>query len=120
MCCLQADVLVCAKSGGLLRERMRLVADLWAAGIRAEMMMTAAPSLTDQYEHANGRHIPWLVIMEASKLSASDTVKVSRAGRHILLLEGSSHVATQLRQHMGRPCSDRPAVWLSQPPTHCR
>ena len=71
---------MCAKSGGLLRERMRLVADLWAAGIRAEMMMTAAPSLTDQYEHANGRHIPWLVIMEASKLSASDTVKVSGAG----------------------------------------
>ena len=77
---LQADVLVCAKSGGLLRERMRLVADLWAAGIRAEMMMTAAPSLTYQYEHANGRHIPWLGIMEASKLSASDTVKVSSAG----------------------------------------
>ena len=87
--CLQADVLVCAKSGGLLQERMRLVADLWAAGIRAEMMMTAAPSLTDQYEHANGRHIPWLVIMEASKLSASDTVKVSRTGHCTVPLEGS-------------------------------
>ena len=87
--CLQADVLVCAKSGGLLQERMRLVADLWAAGIRAEMMMSAAPSLTDQYEHANGRHIPWLVIMEASKLSASDTVKVSRTGHCTVSLEGS-------------------------------
>ena len=92
---------MCAKSGGLLRERMRLVADLWAAGIRAEMMMTAAPSLTDQYEHANGRHIPWLVIMEASKLSASDTVKVSSAGRCSLPVEGSSHVVMPSRQPHG-------------------
>ena len=75
---MQADVLVCAKGGGgLLKERMALVADLWAAGLRAEMMQQAAPSLTAQYEYAHLRHIPWLLIIHAATLSAADTVKVS-------------------------------------------
>ena len=77
MCLLQADVLVCAKGGGgLLKERMALVADLWAAGLRAEMMQQAAPSLTAQYDYAHARHIPWLLIIQAATLSAADTVKV--------------------------------------------
>lgn len=34
----QAEVLVCARGGGgLLRDRMALVAQLWAAGIKAEV-----------------------------------------------------------------------------------
>ena len=34
----QADVLVCARGGGgMLRDRMTLAAQLWAAGIRAEV-----------------------------------------------------------------------------------
>ncbi len=79
---IQADVLVCAKGGGgLLKERMALVADLWAAGLRAEMMQQAAPSLTAQYEYAHLRHIPWLLIIHGATLSAADTVKVS----HFLL-----------------------------------
>ena len=73
----QADVLVCARGGGgLLKERMALVADLWAAGLRAEMMQQAAPSLTAQYEYAHARHIPWLLIIHGATLSAADTVKV--------------------------------------------
>lgn len=71
-------MLVCAKGGGgLLKERMALVADLWAAGIRAEMLQQAAPSLTAQYEYAHSRHIPWLLIIHGATLSAADTVKVS-------------------------------------------
>ena len=78
LCGVQADVLVCAKGGGgLLKERMALVADLWAAGLRAEMMQQAAPSLTAQYEYAHARHIPWLLIIHAATLSAADTVKVA-------------------------------------------
>lgn len=73
----QADVLVCAKGGGgLLKERMALVADLWGAGLRAEMMQQAAPSLTAQYEYAHVRHIPWLLIIHGATLSTADTVKV--------------------------------------------
>ena len=77
-CGMQADVLVCAKGGGgLLKERMALVADLWAAGLRAEMMQQDAPSLTAQYEYAHVRHIPWLLIIHAATLSAADTVTVT-------------------------------------------
>ena len=64
---MQADVLVCSRGGGgLLRERMQLVRSLWDAGVAAEMLHAAAPSLTDQYEYANSRGIPWLVIIQAS------------------------------------------------------
>ncbi|KAL0052345.1 hypothetical protein WJX82_000639 [Trebouxia sp. C0006] len=78
----QADVLVCAKGGGgLLKERMALVADLWGAGLRAEMMQQAAPSLTAQYEYAHLRHIPWLLIIHGATLSAADTVKVKHLER---------------------------------------
>lgn len=74
---MQADVLVCARgSGGLLKERMALVAQLWAAGLRAEMMHSAAPSMTAQYEYSHTRHIPWLVIIHGATFSAADTVKV--------------------------------------------
>lgn len=59
-----------------MKERMALVADLWGAGLRAEMMQQAAPSLTAQYEYAHLRHIPWLLIIHGATLSAADTVKV--------------------------------------------
>lgn len=106
----QADVLVCAKGGGgLLKERMALVADLWGAGLRAELMQQAAPSLTAQYDYAHARHIPWLLIIQAATLSAADTVKVGynmrvcvcvpccRATQHardwiMFLLQGLQHV----------------------------
>ena len=64
------------RRGGLLKQRMALVADLWAAGLPAEMMQQAAPSLTAQYDYAHARHIPWLLIIQAATLSAADTVKV--------------------------------------------
>ena len=86
-------MLVCAKGGGgLLKERMALVADLWVAGLRAEMMQQAAPSLTAQYEYAHLRHIPWLLIIHAATLSAADTVKVS-----------SLHLLTQPPQALNPP-----------------
>lgn len=63
----QADVLVCARGGGgLLKERMALARTLWEAGIAAELLPQTAPSLTDQYEYAQSRGIPWLVIIHAS------------------------------------------------------
>lgn len=63
----QADALVCSRGGGgLLRERMALARTLWEAGIAAELLPQAAPSLTDQYEYAQSRGIPWLVIIHAS------------------------------------------------------
>ena len=66
----QADVLVCAKGGsGLLAERMALCRQLWAAGLRAEMVHMTAPSMQEQYGYADLRGIPWLVIIPGATFS---------------------------------------------------
>eukprot|EP00850_Spirogloea_muscicola_P010860 SM000065S20209 [mRNA] locus=s65:314038:324123:+ [translate_table: standard] len=71
------DALVCSRGGGgLLKERMEVVADLWAGGIKAEYLSSLAPSLTDQYEYARQKHIKWLIIITEAILSSTDAVKV--------------------------------------------
>ena len=75
--CVQAEVLVCARGGGgMLRESMQLLAQLWAAGIRAETMHAAAPSTTAQYEYAHARGMGYMVTIEHAAFSAKDTVLV--------------------------------------------
>lgn len=73
----QAEVLVCSKgnaSDGLLEARMQLVAQLWAADIKAELVPKAAPSLTEQFDYANMRSsIKWLVILKAAAGSSSSS-----------------------------------------------
>ncbi|KAH9310730.1 hypothetical protein KI387_025765, partial [Taxus chinensis] len=75
------SVLVCSRGGGgLLKERMEVVAELWDANIKAEFVCTPAPSLTEQYEYAHEHGIKWLVII-TEDLSHTGSVKV----RHIEL-----------------------------------
>lgn len=77
-----SSVLVCSRGGGgLLEERMELVAELWQANIKAEFVPTSDPSLTDQYEYASEHDIKCLVILTESGLSQTDTVKI----RHLEL-----------------------------------
>eukprot|EP01018_Ginkgo_biloba_P015528 Gb_22304 [translate_table: standard] len=77
-----AVVLVCSRGGGgLLKERMEVVAELWAANIKAEFVCTPAPSLTEQYEYAHEHGIKWLVIITEAGLSHTGSVKV----RHLEL-----------------------------------
>ncbi|KAF3455639.1 hypothetical protein FNV43_RR00277 [Rhamnella rubrinervis] len=58
------SILVCSRGGGgLLEERMELVAALWENNIRAEFVPNPDPSLTEQYEYANEHDIKCLVIM---------------------------------------------------------
>jgi eukaryotic translation initiation factor 2-alpha kinase 4 len=74
---------VCARGGGgLLRERMALVAALWGAGLAAELLPAAAPSATAQYEYARAAGIAWMVTLQAATLSSSDTVVVSGSEGH--------------------------------------
>lgn len=76
------SVLVCSRGGGgLLKERMEVVADLWAANIKAEFVCTLAPSLTEQYEYAHEHGIKWLAIITEAGLSHTGSIKV----RHIEL-----------------------------------
>lgn len=68
---------MCARGGGgMLRERMQLLAQLWAAGVRAETMHASAPSTTAQYEYAHARGMSFMVIIEHAAYSAKDTVLV--------------------------------------------
>ncbi|XP_031478528.1 eIF-2-alpha kinase GCN2 isoform X2 [Nymphaea colorata] len=71
------SVLVCSKGGGgFLEERMKLVAELWEANIKAELVPVRDPSLTEQYEYANDHEIKCLIILTESGLSQNDSVKV--------------------------------------------
>jgi translation initiation factor 2-alpha kinase 4 len=71
------DVLVCARGGGgMLGERLALTAELWAAGVRAEVVAAAAPSPTEQFEHAAARGARYMVTIDSALLSASERVRV--------------------------------------------
>ncbi|XP_075085700.1 eIF-2-alpha kinase GCN2 isoform X2 [Nicotiana tabacum] len=76
------NVLVCSRGGGgLLIERMELLAELWEENIRAEFVPLCDPSLTEQYEYANEHDIKCLVIITDTCVSQKDSVKV----RHLEL-----------------------------------
>nr|CAB3484962.1 unnamed protein product [Digitaria exilis] len=71
------SVLVCSRGGGgLLNERMELVAELWKANIKAQFVPQEDPSLQEQYEYASDHDIKCLVFITESGLSQTDLVKV--------------------------------------------
>ncbi|KAI8010263.1 eIF-2-alpha kinase GCN2 [Camellia lanceoleosa] len=76
------SVLICSRGGGgLLKERMELVAELWGENIKAEFVPMPDPSLTEQYEYANEHDIKCLVIITDTGVSQKGSVKV----RHLEL-----------------------------------
>ncbi|XP_042044416.1 eIF-2-alpha kinase GCN2 isoform X2 [Salvia splendens] len=76
------NVLVCSRGGGgLLFERMELVAELWEENIRAEFVPLRDPSLTEQYEYASDHDIKCLVVITDSGVSQKGSVQV----RHLEL-----------------------------------
>ncbi|KAH1220237.1 eIF-2-alpha kinase GCN2 [Glycine max] len=71
------NILVCSRGGGgLLVERMELVAELWEENFKAEFVPTPDPSLTEQYEYANEHGIKCLVIITDTDFSLTGSVKV--------------------------------------------
>lgn len=71
-------MLVCARGGGgMLKERMSLVNELWGAGIKAQILPAINPSLTQHFEYANNHRIQWLAMLEKTSYSTADAVKVS-------------------------------------------
>ncbi|KAG0460265.1 hypothetical protein HPP92_023393 [Vanilla planifolia] len=61
--------------GGLLLERMELVAELWQANMKAEFVPLSDPSLTEQYEYAAEHDIKCLIILTEAGLTQSGLVK---------------------------------------------
>ena len=71
------DVVVCSRGGGgLLAERLTLASELWAAGVRAEVVPATSPSATEQFAHAAERGARVMVTVDAALLSAGERVRV--------------------------------------------
>lgn len=71
------SVLICSRGGGgLLEERMELVAELWEENIKAEFVPISDPSLREQYEYASEHDIKCLVIINDTGVSQKNFVKV--------------------------------------------
>eukprot|EP00038_Savillea_parva_P018243 m.22762 g.22762 ORF g.22762 m.22762 type:complete len:563 (-) comp4026_c0_seq1:129-1817(-) len=62
------QVLVASGQKGLLLERMKLISELWAAGIKAEQMEKANPQLLKQIQFAEKSGIPWVVILGTDEI----------------------------------------------------
>eukprot|EP00268_Persea_americana_P003306 TRINITY_DN10996_c0_g1_i6.p1 TRINITY_DN10996_c0_g1~~TRINITY_DN10996_c0_g1_i6.p1 ORF type:complete len:1275 (-),score=277.01 TRINITY_DN10996_c0_g1_i6:717-4541(-) len=106
-----SKILICSKGGGgMLEERMELVAELWEANIKAEFVPTSDPSLTDHYEYANEHDIKCLVILTESGLSQTGSVKV----RHLELKKEKEVERSGLVRFLAEAISTQfrnPAVW---------
>jgi serine/threonine protein kinase/histidyl-tRNA synthetase len=117
-----SDVLVCSRgsggagrvnsrlterTSGRLMERARLLRLLWDAGIAAEMLPSAAPSLTDQFAYANTHGIPWLVIVNADEVTSTDVVKIkhlhSRLEEDVPVAELTKFLLAQMQPHLYAP-----------------
>ncbi|PON88673.1 Histidine-tRNA ligase/ATP phosphoribosyltransferase regulatory subunit [Trema orientale] len=71
------SILVCSRGGGgLLEERMELVAELWEENFKAEFVPKSDPSLTEQYEYASEHDIKCLVIIRDTSGSHKGSIKV--------------------------------------------
>ena len=105
----EPGVLVCAKGGGgLLRQRMELVSELWEANIRAQMVHEINPTMAAQYEYAasSSVNLRWLVVLtEAS--SSSGTVKVFSLAPHPSLRTEPQTLEAVAPTHQWRPANGR-------------
>ncbi|XP_006443036.2 eIF-2-alpha kinase GCN2 [Citrus clementina] len=99
------SVLVCSRGGGgLLVERMELVAELWEENIKAQFVPVPDPSLTEQYEYASEHDIKCLVILTDTgaqkglvKVRHLDVKKEKEVQRESLVRFLLDAIATQFR-----------------------
>lgn len=99
------SVLVCSRGGGgLLVERMELVAELWEENIKAQFVPVPDPSLTEQYEYASEHDIKCLVIITDTgaqkglvKVRHLDVKKEKEVQRENLVRFLLDAIATQFR-----------------------
>ena len=62
-------MLVASVGKGLLSERVKVAAALWAAHVGAELVPKAAPNLKDQLHHADAQGIPFVVLLGEAEVS---------------------------------------------------
>ncbi|KAM7486980.1 hypothetical protein LguiA_002989 [Lonicera macranthoides] len=105
------SVLICSRGGGgLLEERMELVAELWEENVKAEFVPLSDPSLTEQYEYANEHDIKCLVIITDTGVSQKGSVKV----RHLELKREKEVERTELIKFLSDATATQfrnPSIW---------
>ncbi|XP_051116780.1 eIF-2-alpha kinase GCN2 [Andrographis paniculata] len=106
-----ANILVCSRGGGgLLLERMELVAELWDENIKAEFVPLCDPSLTEQYEYASENDIKCLVVITDSGVSQKGSVKV----RHLELKKEKEVERENLVKFLSEAMASQfrnPSIW---------
>ena len=65
----------------MIQERLALAAELWASGLRAEVVPSTTPSATEQYQYAGQRGARLMVTIDGALLSAGERVRVKGLGR---------------------------------------
>ncbi|XP_036380222.1 histidine--tRNA ligase-like [Megalops cyprinoides] len=64
----ETQVLVASAQKSLLEERLKLVAELWDAGIKAEVVYKENPKLLNQFQHCEESGIPLVAILGEQEL----------------------------------------------------
>ncbi|CAI2351153.1 unnamed protein product [Caenorhabditis sp. 36 PRJEB53466] len=64
----ETEVFVASAQKNLLKERMKLVNTLWSAGIKTEMAYKANPKALTQFQYAEERRIPLVIIIGEREL----------------------------------------------------
>ncbi|XP_015593259.1 histidine--tRNA ligase, cytoplasmic isoform X1 [Cephus cinctus] len=68
----EVDVFVATAQKNLHEERMRLITDLWDAGLNAEQSYKKSPRLLDQLQHCEEYGIPLAIIVGQSELARGE------------------------------------------------
>ncbi|CAG8528368.1 9714_t:CDS:10, partial [Scutellospora calospora] len=68
----EVEVYVMAVADGLLEDRMKICAELWDAGIKAEFMYKNKPKLQPQFSVCDRDQIPFAVIIGRDELSRGE------------------------------------------------
>lgn len=64
----ETEVFIASGQKGMLKERLRLAAELWASGVKAEIGYKANPRLLNQFQHCEQNGIPLVAIIGESEL----------------------------------------------------
>jgi histidyl-tRNA synthetase len=75
----ETQVLVATGQKGMLKERMAICAELWAAGVKAELVYKANPKLLTQLQKAEDEGIPLVAIIGQNEIEAN-VVKLRKTG----------------------------------------
>ena len=64
----ETEVFVASIDKNMLKERMKLAAELWKAGIKAEFTLKANPKIQQQLTYANTQGVPLAIIFGNTEL----------------------------------------------------